>query len=746
MKLDIEILKKRRLPIGMGLGIVLLFLLHVADVLPLGFVHRMENLAYDLRLNMSLPGGVDPRVVIVDIDDESLAAEGHWPWPRNKLSQMVNRLFDDYGVRVLGFDSVFAETDASETLASLNRLAKSKGDQGMINRLKTYAPELDRDDQFADSIKGRPVILGYYFRHDADKEISTGVLPEPLFRQSDYPRRKVRAPEASGFGANLEILQKNALGGGHFNNPLVDDDGIFRRVPLLQEYDGAFYPSLALMMAKVYLGAEIKPVFVENLSAGSRYPPLEGLKLGHVHIPLDQQTAVLVPYRGPHRSFPYVSATDVIKDKVEDPGLFKGKIVLLGTTAPGLQDLRSTPVQSVYPGVEVHANIIAGILDESFRQKPAYLLGVDFVLLVLIGFAMAVFLPIAKPKWSIIVSGAVLVLVISLNLHAWFNEKTVLPLASSVLLIMALFVVNTSYGFLVESRARWHLGKLFGQYIPPELVEEMSEHPEDYSLEAEKKVLTVLFSDIRGFTQMSENLDPSELAELLNHHFLTPMTRVIHKHRGTIDKYMGDAIMAFWGAPISNENHINDSLGAALDMAAEVKTLNSEFAKHGWPELRIGIGLNTGDVNVGNMGSEFRMAYTVLGDEVNLASRLEGLTKQYGVTILVGPSTRRESSGFVFRELDRVKVKGKNKAVTVHELLGREGRVDAELLAEISLWEETLKLYRQKQWDQCEMQLINLQNRAPDNKIYKVYVDRIQHFRSNQPDNDWDGVFVAQSK
>jgi adenylate cyclase len=306
-------------------------------------------------------------------------------------------------------------------------------------------------------------------------------------------------------------------------------------------------------------------------------------------------------------------------------------------------------------------------------------------------------------------------------------------------------MLQMAYGFFVESRNKHLLSQRFGQYIPPELVSEMAHNPENYSLASESKALTVLFSDVRGFTNISEGLSATELAELMNA-YLTPMTRVIHHHRGTIDKYMGDAIMAFWGAPLQNDNHSAHALACALEMLEALKAVNHDFAQRGWPEIKIGIGLNTGIMTVGNMGSEFRMAYTVMGDEVNLGSRLEGITKEYGVALIVSENTKNQAPDYAYRELDRVRVKGKELPITIYEPIAKRDALTETQAQQLQQHQEALEAYRLQQWDIAEAKFCALKESNPLLKVYGLYCDRIAHFKSDTPPQNWDGVFTFTTK
>ncbi len=735
--------------IGLGLAVLLLFIFHAASWLRLGIVDRLDNLAYDERLNLTMPGTVEKRIVIVDIDEKSLGVEGRWPWGRDKLALLLEKLFTDYKIGLAGFDIVFAEPDTSSGLTILENLATGdlKGDPAYVASVASMRARLDYDQLFAETMHKYPVVLGYYFNLNgaAGQDISkSGVLPPANFVKGTFTGKNIAFRPAQGFGANLEKLQHSAIGAGHFN-PVLDADGVVRRVPMLVEYEGAYYASLSLEMARLALGAkEIVPRFERPLFGGRGYPGLEWLALGQRLIPVDRNVQTLVPYRGKRGSFPYVSATDVLHGKV-DKALLSGAIVLVGTTAPGLLDLRSTPVNEVYPGVEVHANLVAGILNGELKQLPEYTLGAEVLLLLVFGLLMAIIAPLLSPLFATLLALSLMVGYVGFNLLVWSVADFVLPLASGVLMLATMFVVNMSYGYFIETRGKRQLSGLFGQYIPPSLVDEMARNPEAYSLAAESREMTVLFSDVRGFTTISEGLNPKELSALMNQ-FLTPMTRVIHERRGTIDKYMGDAIMAFWGAPLEDHAHALHAVQAGLEMQLRVQELNQTFRAKGWPEIKIGIGINTGSMRVGNMGSEFRVAYTALGDAVNLGSRLEGLTKAYGAVMLVSETTKEAVPEYVYREVDRVRVKGKELPITIYEPLCLKEEVDAKLKTELKLHREALRLYRAQEWDSAEMNFLNLQRSSRAPGLYSLFIARVAQFRKAPPAKGWDGVHSHTEK
>jgi adenylate cyclase len=739
--------KKNAILIGLGLLIVLVFVGSAARLYRLDMVDKLSSDFYDYRLQLMMPGTVDDRIVILDIDEKSLKEEGRWPWGRDRLGLLMDKLFDKYGVAVVGFDVVFAEKDESSGLPTLQKIGQEqlKNNAGFHSVLAQIKPQLDYDRIFANKIRNRNVVLGYYLTDTRENNIS-GLLPPPTFPAGSFAGRSLTFTRWSGYGANLPELQDVAASAGHFN-PLVDSDGEVRRVPMLAEYNGAYYQSLSLAVVRTLLG---QPRVLPGFSSGNEggYAGLEWLELdvagGALKIPVDQDVATLIPYRGKQGSFHYISVTDVLHDRVRLEEL-KDKIVLVGTTAPGLLDMRATPVGEVYPGVEVHANVISGILDQNLKKRPTYMLGAEVVWLLLIGLALSVFLPVLSPAKAILISLFMFLITQGISLVFWHYGDLLLPLANSLLMIVLLFALDMSYGYFVESRTKRQITGLFGQYVPSELVEEMSQHPESVSMAGESREMTILFSDVRGFTTISEGLDPKELTLLMNE-FLTPLSRVVYKHRGTIDKYMGDCIMAFWGAPLPDQNHARNAILSGLEMLATLAALQPHFKERGWPEIHVGVGINTGRVSVGNMGSEVRVAYTVMGDEVNLASRLEGITKQYGVGIIVGENTRNTVTDFVYRELDLVRVKGKDKPVAIFEPIGLIGEVDKAKQEEVELFHEARRAYRNQDWDQAELQLMNLQRIAPKMALYSIYTERIAHFRKMPPPADWDGVYVFQTK
>ncbi len=734
-------LRPRLLRILLSLVVLLLIISGPGSDYRHRFSERFEQQLYDWRMRLAQQPGQDPRVVIVDIDEASLAAIGRWPWPREQLAELVDRLFDHYHIGLLAFDVVFAESDQ---LLSQQRLqagfaAASAAERQLLDDL---LGRFDPDQRLATALADRPVVLGYAF--SSQGLYRTGALA-PAIASQPSPGLRQHIRTAPGFTANLALLQAQAMGGGFFDNPALDSDGIYRRVPMLQRFEEQLYPSLSLAVMQTLFGSQRL-----QLLAGSDNGMLEQLELDGLKIPVDSAATVLVPYRGPQASFPYLPAHEVLAGTAAINAL-EGAIVLLGTSAAGLLDLRTTPVQNAYPGVEVHANLIAAMLDQRMLQHPDYMAGANLIQCLLLGLIMVLLPPYLGALRTTLLTLFLAALVIAANLLLWQQLRQVLPLAPPLLVLVLLYPLQLLLGYVIETRSHLRLSGLFGQYVPPALVDEMRHQHSDFGLGGESREMTVLFSDIRGFTSLSERLTPQQLTQLMNT-YLTPMTAIVHDHRGTIDKYIGDALMAFWGAPLTDRHHAHRALLAALEMLRQLQQLNLQLQALGLPPISIGIGLNSGEMSVGNMGSQFRMAYTVLGDAVNLGARLEGLTKTYGVSLIVSErlveSIRHQplpdaGPPLQFRLLDKVQVKGKQQAVTIYEPLAPD---DAALIPWLAQHQQAMEAYQAQRWDQAEALCAALQNSPLGPAPYPLYRQRIAHLRQQPANPEWDGVFIFEHK
>jgi adenylate cyclase len=728
-----------------GLAMVATFFAHEVQWREIRFLQQLELWAYDARLRLFLPREREDRVFIVDIDEKSLIAEGRWPWPRNKTAMLVRELFERYQVAVVGFDVTLSEPDTSSGLPVFDALARGalKDNPQFLSVLEKARPSLDYDRVLAEEIARWPVVLALAL---GAKQDTAGALPKPMLEAKALGDVSYRYYTAAGYSGNVQIIQDAAAQTGHIY-PALDIDGTTRRIPMLMRYKDGFHPSLSLAVMSTYLGAPATLLLDTPRQVGGR---LEGwvsaVKIGDLQIPLDEAMTAMVPYRA-DGAFRFLPATDILRGKVA-PGELKDKIVVIGTSAQGLLDLRATPVREDLPGVEIHASLLTGMLDGSIKHRPPETTAVNALMLLLVGLPLALYLPRLSALWATALVAALVGAQLAINLVLWRQLDWVIPIASSLLMVVLLYFVNMVYGFFSEARSRRLITSLFGTYVPKELVDEMSKNPGEYSMQGESREMTVLFSDIRDFTSISEGLTPEGLKDLINT-YLTAMTQKVQEQRGTIDKYIGDAIMAFWGAPLPDPQHASHALAAAIAMQRDLRLLDEPFEKRGWPKLYIGVGLNCGLMNVGDMGSAFRRSYTVMGDAVNLASRLEGLTKQYGVGILVSENIVKAAPEYEYKPIDKVQVKGKKLGVAIFEPLGPKGRVDPERAKESARFTGALEAYRTQRWDECEAILRELAHATTEprlEKLYKLYFERLDHFRANPPPADWDGVFVFTTK
>lgn len=727
-------------------------LLHISGVVPLQVLERLDHIIYDARLRATMPRTLDDRIVIVDIDEKSLERLGHWPWGRDKLAALTRELFERQQVAVLGFDVLFAEADGSSGLASLERLANGplRGQAGFKEQLSRLAPLLDHDALFAQALQGQPVVLGYYFTSDRDGR-TKGVLPEPALPLERLRGLPLSSTTWNGYGSNIPALAKAAPRAG-FINSITDDDGVVRSLPLLVEHNGKYYESLALAMFRAFLGeSEVHPVYALAAPDGTHdiLQSIEVRQAGRaLALPVDDKLTAPIPFRGPGDvkggSFRYVSASDVLEGRLPARQL-QGQLVLVGSTTPGLRDLRATPVARAYPGVETHANMLSAFLDGKSIVRPDYALGLDAAQLIGTGVFLALGLPLLTASAAIALSVVVVSALAGANLWLYVAHGLALPLATVIVMALLAFTLNMVYGYFVESRSRRGLAALFGTYVPPELVDEMVKQPEKYTMQATSRELTVMFCDMRGFTAMSEQMDPVQLQQLLNELF-SRLTRIIRSHRGTIDKYMGDCVMAFWGAPVAMPDHASLAVRAALEMEQEVDAINEYHRGRGLPEIGIGIGLNTGVMCVGDMGSDLRRSYTVIGDAVNLGSRLEGLSKHYGVCTVVSEPTRTQAPDFMWFELDRVRVKGKAQAVTIHSPVSLQNAEVRQQVREINTWQQCLRAFQAKDWSRCEKLLSDLKQAGTNRALYDLYAHRLCIAKGRASDAAWEDATNFDTK
>jgi adenylate cyclase len=680
-------------------------------------------------------------VVIVDIDEASLKEIGQWPWPRTTIADLVTSI-TQLGAVAIGFDIIFPEPDRmSPAVAERSFRGIDPDTRAKLDSLPS------NDDALADAIKHSRVVVG-----QAGSAVFEPKTASEAALQTGFA---VRGPDPSpylvtfpGLLRNVPQIEQAAAGRGLFSiNP--ESDGIIRRVPVIMKAQGTLVPSLTMEMLRVVTGSGAILVRVDD--AGVQAVAVPGLE-----VPTDRNGQFWVHFNK-HDPARYVSAKDVLQGKVPADRL-SGRLVLIGTSAIGLLDLKTTPVDAAIPGVEVHAQILESVLSKSSLVHPNYAIGAELIMAVLFGLAIIIAAPMLSATTVVILGGLLIAGLIGLSLYLFVEHNLLIdftyPLISSWLIYLVLTFVN----YFREQKQRRQIRSAFGYYLSPHMVEQLARSPEKLVLGGEERRMTILFSDVRGFTTISEHYkdDPQGLTRLMNR-FLTPLTNAIIERKGTIDKYIGDAIMAFWNAPVDDSEQENNACEAALEMLSRAATLNGELKEEAqanggqYMPLRIGIGLNTGPCVVGNMGSDFRFNYSVLGDTVNLASRLEARTKDYRVPIVIGSRTAEAARRkFAVMEIDLILVKGKKQPEAVFTVLGHsEIEADARCVELRELNAQMLAHFRHQQWDdalQVSLRCRKLANGFDLSGLYDMYEERITAYRAHPPGPSWDGVYEAETK
>ena len=709
------------------------------------FLETLDNRLTDTMFRWR--GMVKPGqpIVIVDIDEKSLRAIGQWPWPRNTVARMIGNLGTG-GAKVIGMDIVFAEADRTSPknfVDELQQLLPAQLPPEALAELKAKEA-LDHDLALGKALAATPSVLGYVFQTQNDGLKNQADMPFPSGATRLAPS-SIRYGDISLLRAYRAITNVAAVAQGQsegFFNVFPDASGTVRKVPLFMMMDGVPYPSLALEMLRIGLGAQETTIQVSRQDQSSAKDIL-GVEVGTTFIPTDEKGQLTVNFRGPGQTYPYLSAADILAGK--NLNQVQGKYVLIGTSAAGLLDLRATPFSNIYPGVEVHATIIDNILShDPFTHDIFTEIGITYTLLLVGGLGLSALLAYASPLLGGL--GGLLLVAGTLvgNYLFFFSHGQLLGLSYPLLTILAIFLVVTLFNYFFEGQKKRFISSAFGHYVSPQIVHQLMEHPERLSLQGEQKNLTVLFSDIQGFTSISERMTSEELGHFMNE-YLTAMSRIVLEGKGTVDKFIGDAVMAIWGAPLEDTDHAANCVRVAFKMMTELETLQADWQKRGLPGVNIRIGINTGVMSVGNFGSDQRFDYTVMGDNVNLASRLEGSNKIYGTNIIISEYTKDTlGKGFYCRFLDLVRVKGKELPVRIYEPLC-EGEPAPELKKTTEAFAEALGYYANREFQEAEKIILAL-NQATPLMLYDLYLERIAHFAINPPPKDWDGAFTFTTK
>ncbi len=701
-------------------------------------LYRLELLLYDFRMKFTSKithqAETDKHVVIVDIDEDSLQQEGRWPWSRARVATMIDHL-REAGAVVIAFDVVFSEPERETFLRAIKNIGIYEEHKASLDLLfEAWNP----DQMLGHAMSNIDVVLGFIFHlGDTTGLASAGTLRDPIF---DVPKDSVII-EAKHFTAPLKDIQSHAIKDG-FITTMFDADGVIRRTPLFINHEGKAYPSLALSAAMSYLLVDdIDIVF--SKAGNTEY--VSHINVTNQKVDTDERGRVLIPFQQTDGHFEYISAKDVL-NKTVNPEQIKGKIVFVGTSSVGLADLVSTPFTTHFPGVEVNAIITQAIVSNGkFHYHTIPMLDTLSVFQIGLSFCLIWLFRNRKPLTMVVLASLVITALISTNFFIWTKWNIDLPLVVSLALTLSMFLWYLVLGYVSEYKEEQRIKGMFAQYIPPAHIEHVLDDPEKYSMTGENKELTVLFSDIRGFTSISERLSASELKTFLNMVF-TPITEAIFNNKGTIDKYVGDMVMAFWGAPIDDPDHRLNAILTALSMQKIADSLSASLAAQDLPAVEIGIGLNTGFMNVGDMGSEYRKAYTVLGDAVNLGSRLESLTKFYGVKILVGEDTAKGVEPIAFRLCDRIRVKGKDVPIDAYEPLGLYNEMSQPEKQALLDYHRAIAYYRDQSWAKAKDILRQLYEEDPDCLLYSLYLERIKGHEANGVPENWDEVYSHTSK
>lgn len=712
-------------------------------------VERLRLMTFD-NYNRLAPRPPHDDTLIIDIDEESIAKHGQWPWPRTLVGDLP-LILKEMGAKAVVFDMVFSEPDRTSPLNIANFLPETAEAADLADRLKTLP---DNDAVFAEKIlQAGNVVTGFVSANQP-----TGhrpILKGKIFSAGKKPDTQKFVTAVSDFTVTLPILTEAAAGNGSFT-PLIESDGVVRRIPVIigqlageKGVDG-IYPALALEAVRVAEGKRVYNVESYGEVTKEGYG-IKSVSIGDYSIPTDEQGALWVYYTG-YRPDLYVPAWKVLSRQI-DPERVKGKIVFIGTSAIGLLDLRATPFKTDLPGVEIHAEVAEQVLHGQFLKRPRTLDHAEIVATILISLFIIFLAPFIGTGGLALLGSAMIGGGMFGGLYAYKHYGYLVDPVYPSLAIVTIFIVSSILTNLRSEMEKRAVRQAFSHYISPVLMEELANDPEKLKLGGEVRELSIMFTDIRNFTTISQGMDPADLIKMMND-FLTPMTSCVLDNRGTVDKYMGDAMMAFWNAPLDDPDHARHACKSAMEMVKGLAPVNAALKaaaeKSGKPfkELKAGIGINSGMASVGNMGSKQRFAYSALGDAVNLASRVEGQTKGYGVSVMITEATRKGALEYAAIELDLLTVKGRTEPVRVYALLGGpETAQEEDFKAFAALHEQMLTAHRVQEWDKALVLGAECAKLRPDLAgLYNLYEERTATYKNSPPPHDWGGVWVAKEK
>lgn len=731
-----------------------------SHLLTLEFVEEAEQIAYDYRLRNSIEAsaatGMEAayeHVKIIDIDQDTMDRHGNWPWRRDQIADFIAELLDLYEVKMVVLPESFAERiDYTSALLTEFR-DRFYHDDAVLNALDQMEPEFNFDLRLLNEFDGRPVVLGFEF-DQSRRQI--GGLPDltDLYDTEQQPvsRDRVRLstsqwPTYQGYTSSLDDFLERTTDSG-FTNFSIDSDGQIRSYPLMAKFGGDIFRSLSLVSLQRFENPNRPNDLVVDVAGHGR--SIERIGIPGVLSNVGFRGEILLNFvgRGGRDGgvFEYYPAHMVLDNSVPVDDLVD-KIVFIGSSSEIINDLWSTPVNARMPGIELHALALLNLREQIPLVRPQGAWLVEAVLLVALGLVMAWLYTKLRTVLIIIVSVAGIFATYYVNYTVfWLGSLEVYRVVPFFALFTVMMLWSLVSNLVVEYRAKKKVEGVLNQYIPPELAKEVNKSKKGFSMEGEIREMTILFSDVRGFTSISERLKPHELTELMNR-MLTALSQQIHVNRGTIDKYIGDAVMAFWNAPLDDPNHATNAVLGALGMLDAMEKLSEEFTGKGLPEMKMGVGINTGEACVGNMGSEIRLSYTVMGDTVNLASRLEGITKQYGVRMIVGERTYELTQGdFLYRPVDAVQVKGKEQAVLIYEPLCHKAKATPDHYGLQDASHQYWESYKQRHFDDAVTILEELLALYPDDGLVQIYLNRARSFMEAPPPDDWNAVTRFDTK
>ncbi|MDQ1340403.1 MAG: adenylate cyclase [Campylobacterota bacterium] len=742
----------KRWKIQLLVGFAIAFLMSVLYVFLPSQFQSIDNRLRDYMFLLRGPIPTSGDVVIVDIDEKSLKELGQWPWQRKKFAQVLQNLATAEA-GVIGLDIVFAERDNSNP-------AKILGELGYpLEGVEDY------DLILAQTIANTPTVPGYVFKMENDgiPSESTPMIPAIFIEKNKPENEYILEPYRAIL--NIPIIQENAYSSGFFNTIPDDDSGIIRSVPLVMKHDGVVYPSLSMEMIRILTEAnKVYVNYAEDIG-------VENIQSGELTVPTDRYGRLLVNYRGPSFTFPYISALDVYSGTF-DPAMIAGKFVLVGTSAAGLLDLRAMPFDNVYPGVEIHANVIDNILTGDFISKPSWIVAADIAMMFFVGITLAIILGYTSAFMSLLVAAVYVSALFAFNYYMLFYEG----LTFNILFVIALlsttvYMLSMVLSYFLETKQKNMIKGKFASKVSPAVMEDILKNPDSNVLSGTEREITISFSDVRNFTNISEAMgNPKSLIEFMNE-YMDPMTEIIIQSGGTVDKFIGDAIMSYWNAPNDVEDHADKAVVATLKQLHALKALNAKLREDprfinvvkmsdaaNKPIIDIGIGLNTGVAIVGEMGSTGRSDYTCIGDPINLGSRLESLCKYYNSKCNISNFTKAQLKGtYIYRFLDLVTVKGKKEPIEIwqihdfdedmppEETLYKVPR--AKLDEELALYHHAIELYKGAKFEEA-LKIFKEMNESKDktnNAIYDIYIERCEHY-IEVPPKDFNGVFVHTTK